>query len=324
MKTNILLGILASSRSQPVIDTGITLSDTSLSFDSSAGNKSVAMTIKPIGSDWWTIDGAAWLTSSPNSGSGDASINISVLKQNINDLSRNSYVDVSSATDIKRISVSQASGPVPNLSISPIYQLVDKNGDTIFLDINSTPSEIVWTVKNRNNDAWISIGDPSGTSHGSSAISITAQTPGDPSRDGYIDVSTAYQVKTLHIEQEAAPIILPELQIRPSNGITGIGSFANTANFTWAYNDPFNGMQPCGPHFIEVSTNGPWTTNELGDGANFFSIQPHEGIAGVHQVEIIQNGNLGNGDNVQYEFLMDGNWKANAWVNVVEVCPPID
>ena len=138
-------------------------------------------------------------------------------------------------------------------------------------------------------------------------------------RTGQIKIISQFNPNlTISTSQDKAYVPADELLIRPSNGTTGYGLFQPAATIYWAYDAP--GMQPCGPSYFEVSTNGSWTSSKTGVGAAAFSLSQASGSAGNHHIKVNRTQNIGAGDHAQFIFSMGGTPEANGFITIQKDC----
>ena len=150
-------------------------SPTSLSFGSGASSSSLTITSN---SSWSITDNASWLSVNTTSGTGNATVSVSVTANT--SAARNATITITYAGGLtKTVSVSQAAG----LSVSPITVNFGHIAPPQTLTITSNTS---WTVT--KSASWITISATSGTGNGTITVAATKLLTG--TRSGTVTFKT--------------------------------------------------------------------------------------------------------------------------------------
>jgi hypothetical protein len=157
-------------------------STNSSTVGSGATNGSVNLSVSPLNASWTAASNASWLTPSPTSGTGSATISYTVAA-NLSTKPRQATIAVGAAS----FTVNQAAAPT--YSFNPTSASVAAGGASGTVSLTVTPSDGTWTAS--SNQGWLHI-TSANTGAGSATInySLDANTT-TQSRTGTITVGAA-------------------------------------------------------------------------------------------------------------------------------------
>lgn len=216
----------------------LTVSPTYLNFGTRAGSSTISIhTSYP----WTVSDDTAWLTVSPASGAGEATVTVTVTDNPLNS-SRIGTVTVSGGGITVSIMVTQDG---IGLVVSPMNVFLAAGSITIPVLVECN---IDWIVTSFS--PWISITPASGSGNTTLTVNITANTSTSP-RSGTFAVSAWSIIRTISITQSGAA---PILDISPDSIFFG----------------PYAGDSP----ILAINSNTTWSVT---DDAIWLSISPASG-----------------------------------------------
>jgi hypothetical protein len=168
----------------------LTVSPTSLSVGSAAGNSTISVTSNVA---WTVTDNQTWITTSATSGSNNGSFTVGVTANT--GAARTGTVTVTGGGFTRTINVSQAAAG-SSLSVSPTSISVGAAAGNSTITVTSNVS---WTVT--DNQTWISTSATSGANNGSFTVSVTANT--GAARTGTVTVAGGSITRTISVSQSA-------------------------------------------------------------------------------------------------------------------------
>ena len=197
-------GLLALSCTKPM-ETVLSLSDLAANFEATGAlEKTVSVTSNY---DWTVSCPDAWVTVSPNTGSGSGSFKISVTENKAFE-NRSSTVTVKANEKTATVKVGQLA-LTPSLIVGPTSLEVAADGGTVSVDITSNAP---WTITVPADGSWATPDAASG--EGSKKVTFTIA-PNENFEARSVDVTFTAQDKKATVKiSQAAPV--PNLEVNPA------------------------------------------------------------------------------------------------------------
>lgn len=237
----------------------------------SLGNVSASQTISIESNYAWKLTcDATWITFSPSTGDGNATITV-VAQDNLTEDDRNANLIFTlgkegSKNFIRKVVRATQSFPQLNIDIESIT--FEKENSTKPLTINSNTN---WTVQIPSSSNWITTDKTAGTGNVQLNITASANTAGD--RNAEIKLNYAGKSKILRIIQKRAVNNLPQapLLVYPINNVVNI---PRLASFRWEKStDPDKDVVKYELQLSEINTfaDGPQTSTYQADTLLFYN-----------------------------------------------------
>lgn len=236
-----------STRTIEILQAGIsaTLDVPVTNWDITAGAQSRTVNIK-ANSSWAVSSNATWLSVTPDSGEGNATLTIQVTN-NTEVSPRSGTITVSSGKIIETITVNQL-GLGKTLSISPSKWAAVQAGGSQEVGVNAN---VAWTVTSDSD--WLTMSSNEGTGNGSVTVTAQANPAAEP-RTGIVTFSSSETAitGTFTVTQRGVP---HELTVAPSAWHALSFAAASTT--------------------IEVSSNTSWTASS--GASDWLTVSPSSG-----------------------------------------------
>jgi hypothetical protein len=232
----------------------LTVSPSSISPTSSAGNTSIAVSSNV---SWTASESVSWLTISGGSGSNNGSFTI-ITTANTSTSPRTATVTVSGAgVSNQTITVTQAGATVTNiLTVSPSSISPTSSAGNTSIAVSSNVS---WTAS--ESISWLTISGGSGSNNGSFTINHTANTSTSP-RTATVTVSGAGVSNQTITVTQAGATVTNFLTVSPSSisptSSAGNTSIAVSSNVSWTASESISWLTISGG---SGSNNGLFTIN---------------------------------------------------------------
>jgi hypothetical protein len=142
----------------------LSVSPTTLEIVEGGGTKTLKLTTP---STWTATASEAWLKTTPESGSGDATLTV-IVEANNSTSTRTGTITFTSVDCTETVVVNQAGG---KLSVSSSTLNFGDVGDTMSLKVQASNETLIWTAGTE--DAWLRVSPDSGS--GSATLMVTAE-----------------------------------------------------------------------------------------------------------------------------------------------------
>jgi hypothetical protein len=208
---------------QSAAPTALMVSSTTLAFGSGSGSTSLSVSANV---SWSVSDDAAWITLSPISGSGDATVTVSVTANPLAS-SRTGYMTISGGGITRTVSITQ-SGEAATLSVTPGSLSFGSDSSSNSITVNSNVS---WSAS--EDASWIFVSPGNGTANSIVTISVSANRSITP-RSGTVTISGGGLTRMLAISQaEGAPALEVSPTLLSFASASSNAKFQITSNVSW-------------------------------------------------------------------------------------------
>jgi len=232
----------------------LTVSPSSQNVSSGAGSTTFSV---DSDLDWTSSDDASWLSVSPASGNGNATLTAS-YDANGTTSSRTATITVTGGGITRTVTVVQAGQTVdPFLTVSPANHDVTVNGGSVTFSIESN---VTWSVT--DNTDWLAKTPKDGTGNGTLTANYEANNTANI-RVATITITGAGITRTVTVTQAAAA---PYLTVSPSTqnvaDTAGSSSFTISSNVDWTLTDDSDWLSAVPPSGSgELTFNASYDAN---------------------------------------------------------------
>ncbi len=205
----------------------LTVSPTSLSVGSAAGNSTITVTSNV---SWTITDNQTWITTSATSGSNNGTFTVGVTANT--GAARSGTVTVTGGGFTRTISVAQSAAG-NSLTVSPTSLSVGSAAGNSTITVTSN---VNWTIS--DNQTWITTSATSGSNNGTFTVSVTANT--GAARSGTVTVTGGSITQTISVSQGASGATYYAFQNRwtgaylyDAGASVGYGATVANNNYKW-------------------------------------------------------------------------------------------
>jgi hypothetical protein len=248
-----------------------TVAPTTYSLDAAGGTRAVAVTAG-AGCPWTAASNADWISVGPASGSGPASVTVTV--QRTSGPSRTGTATIAGQV----LTITQSPGCT--FDVSPLSFDVDAAGGTRTINVTAG-SGCAWGAS--SNQPWITIAS-SPTGNGSGAVTVSIAAENGPSRSG--TVAIAEHTVTITQGNGCTFAISPDSQSVAASGGTGSVTVTAGAGCAWTaasgqswitITSGSGGSGNGTVNFTVASTNGPGRSGTMTIAGHTFTINQGQG-----------------------------------------------
>ena len=194
---------------------------TSLSFESSSGNKNFSISSNL---SWTVSSDKSWCTVNKSSGSNNASVTVKVT-ENTTTSKREATITIKGGNITRTVSITQKEGGKLEVSSNSLY-FTSSGGDNYF----SISSNLSWTVS--SDKSWCTVNRSSGSNNATITVSVTANTS-TSERTATITVKGGGITRTVSIKQGEINYLNVEPTSLSFTSSSGSKNFTISSNLTW-------------------------------------------------------------------------------------------
>ena len=215
--------IVSQHAAEPVL----TISQSSLSFSSGAGNAIINL----VSNVSWTItDNAEWITLSATSGTNNATLAVSVTANPLA-TQRSGLISITGGGLTRSLSVIQAASAI-SLTVSPSDLTFGAGAGSTNIHLSAN---VPWSAS--DDAVWISLSPTSGTKDTTVVVTVTAN-PSTSSRSGIVTLTGGGITRTVAVSQSGeAAVLTASVSTLPFSPGAGSATFSVNSNVSWSVSD---------------------------------------------------------------------------------------
>ena len=180
---------------QPGVSSYLTVGPTSVSVPQGGGPATFSVSANV---SWSVTDDASWLTTSPTSGSGDATVTVNATSANTATSSRSATVTVTGGGITRMVTVTQP-GVSSYLTVGPTSVSVPQGGGPATFSVSANVS---WSVT--DDASWLTVSPTSGSGNGTVTVNATSANTATSARSATVTVTGGGITRTVTVTQPGA------------------------------------------------------------------------------------------------------------------------